>query len=509
MKNFILFVLLLMAASFAGESCKNTYQRYVKLVPDQETIDCWLTNEKEGNVKGFFFNLKGGTPGALVYDNSAPVLGHKWLKLYKGEDIRKKGVKCYLAYRPDNTFMTSKQIVSKLLGILKCEKGFSAHLGKSFTPNEGVLTDSRDGKEYKTVQIGQQVWMAENLNYKAKGSMCPDNNPSNCTKYGRLYDWSMAKRSCPAGWHLPNTDEIETLVNLLGGKSVARKILKIANDCDDYDCGSDDFGFAVLPAGTFSSSNEKFRDIDIQPYFWTAKESRNSFKDGLYWDLSNLSGNFSDSDKDDGMSVRCLRNELSEKNNIHEEDSDNEKEKIVVSSQKGMMLDPRDNQKYKTVTIGTQTWMAENIRYKTASSICYGNTSSDCAKYGRYYTFGDAYNVCPSGWHLPSAKEFAVLLKSIGGESKAGGKLKSQNDWNVNNNKCNGTDDYGFAALPTGMMMNEYESFGKGRESYFWSETDERPNSIYVLKIHCDTESATVGWTVEPDYGIPVRCIKD
>ena len=175
----------------------------------------------------------------------------------------------------------------------------------------------------------------------------------------------------------------------------------------------------------------------------------------------------------------------------------------------GTICDARDGKIYRTVKIGAQTWMAENIRYKTASSICYGNTSSDCAKYGRYYTFGDAYNVCPSGWHLPSAKEFAVLLKSIGGESKAGGKLKSQNDWNVNNNKCNGTDDYGFAALPTGMMMNEYESFGKGRESYFWSETDERPNSIYVLKIHCDTESATVGWTVEPDYGIPVRCIKD
>ena len=141
MKNFILFVLLLMSASFAGESCKNTYQRFVKWVPDQETIDCWLTNEKEGNVKGFFFGFKDGTPGALIYDNSAPVRGRKWLKLYKGEDIRKKGVKCYLAYRPDNTFMTSKQIVSKLLGILKCEKGFSAHLGKSFTPNEGVLTD--------------------------------------------------------------------------------------------------------------------------------------------------------------------------------------------------------------------------------------------------------------------------------------------------------------------------------------------------------------------------------
>ena len=492
-----------MAASFAGESCKNWHRDLKKLLFDQTTTTCKVANEKNGNLWGFFFMMKGDIPAVLVYND------YKQLGLYSGDKIKKRNINCLYGYVSNQEYMTSKQIISKILSFQKCEEDFSFHLGKSFTPNKGTLTDSRDGQKYKTVQIGQQIWMAENLNYKAKGSVCPNNSSSNCTKYGRLYDWDMAKRSCPAGWHLPNTDEIETLVNLLGGKSVAREILKKADICDDYDCGTDDFGFSVLPAGFFYAFGDEFRHMNNRPFFWTAKEDRGDFRSADYWDLGDGVQNFYGADKDDKYSVRCLRNVLSEKSNIHEDDSDNEKEKIVVSSQKGMMLDPRDNQKYMTVTIGTQTWMAENIRYKTASSICYGNTSSDCAKYGRYYTFGDAYNVCPSGWHLPSAKEFAVLLKSIGGESKAGGKLKSQNDWNVNNKKCNGTDDYGFAALPTGMMMNEYESFGKGRDSYFWSETSERPNSIHVLKIHCDTESATVGWTVKPDYGIPVRCIKD
>ena len=503
MKNFILFVLSLTVVSFSGDSCKNWYQDLKKLLFDQTTTTCRVANEKNGNLWGFFFMMKGDIPAVLVYND------YKQLGLYSGDKIKKRNINCLYGYVSNKEYMTSKQIISKILSFQKCEEDFSFHLGKSFTPNKGTLTDSRDGQKYKTVQIGQQIWMAENLNYKAKGSVCPNNSSSNCTKYGRLYDWDMAKRSCPSGWHLPNTDEIQTLVKLLGGKSMAREILKKADICDDYDCGTDDFGFSVLPSGFFYASGDEFLHVNNRPFFWTAKEDRGDFRSADYWDLGDGVQNFYGADKDDKYSVRCLRNVLSEKSNIYEDDSDNEKEKIVVSSQKGMMLDPRDNQKYKTVTIGTQTWMAENIRYKTASSICYGNTSSDCAKYGRYYTFGDAYNVCPSGWHLPSAKEFAVLLKSIGGESKAGSKLKFQNDWNVNNNKCNGTDDYGFAALPTGMMMNEYESFGKGRESYFWSETDERPNSIYVLKIHCDTESATVGWTVEPDYGIPVRCIKD
>jgi uncharacterized protein (TIGR02145 family) len=134
----------------------------------------------------------------------------------------------------------------------------------------------------------------------------------------------------------------------------------------------------------------------------------------------------------------------------------------------GCFTDPRDEQSYRTVQIGTQTWMAENLNFNTTWSLCANN-----CKYGHLYTwagvmgFPDHCNmfycadqilpahqgICPPGWHVPSVEEWTTLVDYAGGESTAGTKLKSATGWNSGN----GTDDFGFSALPAG--------FGQGIDS--------------------------------------------
>jgi uncharacterized protein (TIGR02145 family) len=138
----------------------------------------------------------------------------------------------------------------------------------------------------------------------------------------------------------------------------------------------------------------------------------------------------------------------------------------------GTLTDSRDGKKYKTIVIGTQTWMAENLNYETASnSMCYKNDASNCATYGRLYTWATAMSACPAGWHMPTLSERNALGLSIGGQPGEEGKhLKATSGWQDGN----GLDTYGFAALPgsmCGSINPTYESLNCrtiGFQGYWW-----------------------------------------
>jgi uncharacterized protein (TIGR02145 family) len=147
---------------------------------------------------------------------------------------------------------------------------------KLITVQRGSFSDQRDSKTYKTVKIGKQTWMAENLNYEAEGSKCYENDLGNCQKYGRLYNWQTAMKSCPSGWHLPNGDEWQKLVNIAGGDGTAAT-LKAASGWKESgmkgtDNGTDEFGFSALPGG-YGDSDGSFDGVGYGGIWWSASEN--------------------------------------------------------------------------------------------------------------------------------------------------------------------------------------------------------------------------------------------
>lgn len=177
------------------------------------------------------------------------------------------------------------------------------------------LKDPRDGKIYRTVKIGKQVWMAENLNYKTEGSYCYGDNPANCKKYGRLYTWNVAYDACPMGWHLPSRSEYRTLFQAVGGKIADGKnwtgvanSLKSQSGWNENGNGADPFGFSVLPAGYRHSNeyrNNRFKDEGIRAYLWSSTELQDDrdYAYGVYLGIAHFQGE----DKTFSFSVRCVK----------------------------------------------------------------------------------------------------------------------------------------------------------------------------------------------------------
>jgi uncharacterized protein (TIGR02145 family) len=129
-----------------------------------------------------------------------------------------------------------------------------------FAQQKGSFTDPRDKKTYKTVKIGTQTLMAENLDYGGKNGnigSCYDEKAENCKKYGRLYNWETAKEACPKNWHLPSDAEWSTLTDFIGDGAGAK--LKAASGWDNNGNGTDAYGFSALPGGGGYSNGGFYR----------------------------------------------------------------------------------------------------------------------------------------------------------------------------------------------------------------------------------------------------------
>ena len=172
---------------------------------------------------------------------------------------------------------------------------------------QDTFTDSRDGKKYKTVKIGNQIWMAENLNFDAPDSKCYDNSQENCAKYGRLYNWETAMKICPNGWHLPSYEEWTTLTDFVGGIKTAGTKLKAKSGWSEDGNGTDDFGFSALPGGG-GDRHGSFSYIGLYGNWWSATELNSGIANLriMYYDDERTDWNFNYG-KSNLFSLRCLQ----------------------------------------------------------------------------------------------------------------------------------------------------------------------------------------------------------
>jgi uncharacterized protein (TIGR02145 family) len=180
------------------------------------------------------------------------------------------------------------------------------------------------------------------------------------------------------------------------------------------------------------------------------------------------------------------------------------------------------SQTYKTVVIGGQTWMAANLNYATSrGSLCYDDDTSNCAKYGRLYNWTTARTVCPDGWRLPDEADWITLAKSADKENGALGaakKLKSKSGWvgnRIDGSSANGTDNYGFSALPGGGRLvigiccnNFLYSGAGGYYGYWWMATEYDSESAYRLGMAGLYDNVGKS-AVRKESGYSVRCVKN
>jgi uncharacterized protein (TIGR02145 family) len=191
-----------------------------------------------------------------------------------------------------------------------------------------------------------------------------------------------------------------------------------------------------------------------------------------------------------------------------------------------------DGNIYKTITIGTQTWMAENLKvtkYRDGTSILnvkdntawgnlttgaycdINNTVSNSTIYGKLYNWfavNNSRNIAPTGWHVPTDAEWTILTTYLGGENVAGGKLKETGVMHWKSPNTGATNETGFTALPGGNRIIIGEFYYIGYEGFWWSSTEDGTGGTYRRCINY-SDSGVVRDSCIQVGGFSVRCLRD
>ncbi len=403
---------------------------------------------------------------------------------------------------------------------------------------------SDEASTSKDVTIGEQVWMTENLNVdkfrngdpiseaktneewkRAAENKQPawcyyDNDPTNGTKYGKLYNWYAVndpRGLAPIGYHIPTDRDWTTITNYLGGKSVAGKKMMFTSEINDKTSVHEESSFSGLPGGqrladgSFAGQEGNW----ISGCWWSSTEFDNSSSWSRYASGDAVYRNYLE--KAIGLSVRCAKGEVTSK-------------EIVASKEVATSIE---------VLIGEQLWMTENLNVETFRNgdpipeaktneewkqaglnkqpawCYYDNDPAEGDKYGKLYNFyavNDARGLAPIGYHIPTYDECTTLTDHLGGESEAGVKMKSKTGWE---NNGNGTNESNFGGLPGGCRSPDGTSFPNGSYGHWWTSSED--DDINAWSFTLKSEDRNVRRSSydhknagsQKAYGLSVRCLRD
>jgi len=231
-----------------------------------ELVNKFQTPVKTGTSMGFVL-IKSDPPGAKVMVN--------------GESKGETPFNEILPYGSYSIRLINDEYyeIDTIITIEKDEHDITIKLHRMPYATKGVFIDQRDGKQYRYITIGDQVWMAENLNYLTNETWCYNNKKRNCKTFGRLYSWEAARYACPEGFHLPSDKEWDQLVIFLGGESVAGGKLKEAGTnhwISPNSWAGNSSGFSALPSGV-RNINGKFVNLGKKTSFMTSTGSSSTF----------------------------------------------------------------------------------------------------------------------------------------------------------------------------------------------------------------------------------------
>jgi uncharacterized protein (TIGR02145 family) len=403
------------------------------------------------------------------------------------------------------------------------------------------ITATND-KTYKAVKIGSQVWMAENLDVTTyrNGDTIPEvqdpkawsnlksgawcyygGDKKNGEKYGRLYNWYAVndpRGLAPRGWHVPSDAEWKKLSTFLGGYIGTSPKLKSPKGWNNAGNGTNETGFTALPGGTCSVDLFSFEGS--YGYWWTSTEfdSYSAWDRFLGYNNNNIGRGVGW--KQFGNSVRCIKGEDVRDINQGRRDSlKNETTKV--------------NQIYnfKTVTIGSQVWMSQNLdvdkfqngdtiprartdfewaragKLKQPAWCYYNNDSVNGKKYGRiynWYAINDKRGLAPAGWHVPSQADWTSLANQLGGERVAGAKIRFTGE-----KKNENTNESGFTGLLSGFRAIDGRFLNYGIAGYWWSSTESSPVTGWCYTISYFGSSLNADRLGYKQMGFYVRFVKE